>query len=319
MSTTVTLSIFSGRTNPRYTLTGEQEYELHNLFSGLKRRVGQRVVNANTHGFANFRVIKEVGKKRSDFICGAGLVEFPSMPYSFKDTTGVAFFLLNACPPDLISASLRNELSAFIKEPPPPKQKKVARKEKCAASLCPDAPPFDPNWAKAGFPGVVGMIDKVPCNNCYDYANNRMTHTYSQPGYASGLIFTEYSCRLDRPDSVAAAAVRDGLKKVNNITTPLLKKQGWYVALFLGKVKDMHDFHWLRVYNSGCWCHKLADNFASNRDGTFHFITDPRAATLVYAGGLVSYKNFCGFFITNKAVTIKGMYDPIWDCYDPGW
>lgn len=52
-------------------------------------------------------------------------------------------------------------------------------------------------------------------NNCYNYANIRITNTFAQPGRGSGRIFTA----LDGP-KMGAAAIRDGLLVPNNHPGP---------------------------------------------------------------------------------------------------
>lgn len=50
---------------------------------------------------------------------------------------------------------------------------------------------------------------KRRCNNCYNYANDILTDTYSQPGLASGQVFSDY-----KGTSLVSAAQLDGLKTV---------------------------------------------------------------------------------------------------------
>ena len=48
------------------------------------------------------------------------------------------------------------------------------------------------------------------CNNCYNYANDKRTNTFSQPGLANGQAF-----QLNNPQTVQTAAEADGLVALN--------------------------------------------------------------------------------------------------------
>ena len=58
--------------------------------------------------------------------------------------------------------------------------------------------------------GVWGNKRAKLCNNCYNYANIRISSNYAQPGFGSGQRFTEYTTA-----NIVAAAVRDGLEALN--------------------------------------------------------------------------------------------------------
>ena len=51
-------------------------------------------------------------------------------------------------------------------------------------------------------------------NNCYNYANDKITNSYAQPGYASGNPIEEIT-----PDNVIRASKSDGLEKMDVKTT----------------------------------------------------------------------------------------------------
>jgi hypothetical protein len=139
------------------------------------------------------------------------------------------------------------------------------------------------------------------CNNCYDYANNQLTDSYSQPGLGGGQEFTSYAA-----GNLTAAATLDGLEKRPNCTVPLGQGFGWYVALFTGKVGDESDFHWLKQDRSGCWSHKLGTGPPIKIDGDGKAIKSPENAVLSFGGGYAVYDKFCGYFRTQAGVTIKG-------------
>jgi Concanavalin A-like lectin/glucanases superfamily len=118
-------------------------------------------------------------------------------------------------------------------------------------------------------------------NNCYNYANNKATNTFAQPGRASGAQAWSMSCA-----AVHAAAVADGLEPVSGYPSPLLNfKTG--VALV---VAPGYDYHWYRLDDNGTWTHKPGQTSATNKDNSGNVITDPRTANR----GV--YTDFCGFY-----------------------
>jgi hypothetical protein len=69
-------------------------------------------------------------------------------------------------------------------------------------------PAFDPGkWNND--PGVRTR------NNCYNYANDKITNTFAQPGRGSGGVFPALTC-----DDVGAAAVRDGRSRARPRARP---------------------------------------------------------------------------------------------------
>ena len=64
-------------------------------------------------------------------------------------------------------------------------------------------------------PFIWNLFPFVLFNNCYNYANDRMTHTFAQPGRGAGNIYAG----LTGPQ-MEAAAVRDGLRVIANPQLP---------------------------------------------------------------------------------------------------
>lgn len=305
MATTVTLSIFSGRKNPQTQLSGEAERELLGRVRRLRGGSPQRVKDVRPFGMGVFRVTRE---DKAQFLCGGGLIEFGLYPFSYPDNEGIERFLIDVFPDTVVSNALKRKLKAYIKERHRPPSA-LKRYKRCKPNPAIDARPFDPNWGTVGF-------NHLPCNNCYDYANDQVTDTYSQPGYGGGQVFADHT-----PAAITAAAIRDGLASVPNLSDPLKKPgSGWYVALLLGSVptasgKREADYHWLRQNKNGCWSHKIGGDSVWNTDSNFKPIYDPQAAA--YDWGLIHYNKFGGYFRTNDKVIIQG-YGPKW-CHDWGW
>jgi hypothetical protein len=126
-------------------------------------------------------------------------------------------------------------------------------------------------------------------NNCYNYANNKVTNTFAQPGRGTGQMYSALTCASVRP-----ASVRDGLKVKPNFSGTLLL--GWYVALVIWPGVD---FHWYRQDKNGCWSHKPGSTAARNTDNSGNTITDPQTCDRG------PYTVFCCYMKTHKGVQIN--------------
>lgn len=144
--------------------------------------------------------------------------------------------------------------------------------------LNPGQPAFTPSYWNVGGSRQYN-------NNCYNYANNKATNTFAQPGRASIGTAGSMTCA-----AVRAAAIGDGLEPISDYPSwPLDFKKG--VALVTGYVGSTPDYHWYRLDSNGTWSHKPGGGTARNTDESGNTITDPRTAN---RGG---YANFCGFFL----------------------
>ena len=140
--------------------------------------------------------------------------------------------------------------------------------------LNPGRPSFEPTYWNGN--------DRQGSNNCYNYANNRDTGTYAQPGKAAGAQWSAISCA-----AVREAAIADGLEPISGYPSTVLGfKTG--VALV---VAPGYDYHWYRLDEDGRWTHKVGGNVATPYDNSGNVITDPRTANR----GV--YTEFCGFFM----------------------
>jgi hypothetical protein len=130
-----------------------------------------------------------------------------------------------------------------------------------------------------------------PKNNCYNYANDRLTNTFAQPGNASGKSISSNSC-----SGVQPLAVSDGLVAAPNFSAALAAKKGFYVALVIWPGQD---FHWYRQDNTGCWSHKPGHTPARNTDNSGAAISNPQTCDRG------PYTDFCSFMITDSSVKIS--------------
>ncbi len=119
-------------------------------------------------------------------------------------------------------------------------------------------------------------------NNCYNYATNRVTNNFAQPGEASDKMYESLSC-----ESVHQAASNDlGLIPTDyfNFTT---KNDETLIALV---VAPDYDYHWYRRDDNNRWTHKPGGTPATRLDESGKLITDPETADRGY------YTDFCGYF-----------------------
>lgn len=108
-------------------------------------------------------------------------------------------------------------------------------------------------------PDLWNQWPAIVTNNCYNYATNRMTFTFAQPGRASGNMFAAIT-----PAAVQAAAVGDGLQVILHPELPK-NSDSFLVAL----VVERHvDFHWFVLNEGGLWSHKPGQTPAINFDNS---------------------------------------------------
>jgi hypothetical protein len=139
-------------------------------------------------------------------------------------------------------------------------------------------------------PGFWNDPAHITRNNCYNYASNRRTDTFAQPGRATGHQATVMACA-----NVTAGAISDGLHHRYNCF-PDSEKPRWLMALV---VAPGFDYHWYRKQKEGFWGHKPGGTPARNTDNNGAIVWNPETA----ARG--PYTNFCGYFYACKSQKIN--------------
>ena len=135
--------------------------------------------------------------------------------------------------------------------------------------------------ASAFNPGFWNTSSTVRLNNnCYNYANNKRTDTFAQPGRATGAQTGTMQC-----SNVGTAAVSDGLKAYPTCAPSGIPR--FYVALVIA---PGYDYHWYRYQSNGYYGHKPGQTNAINTDNSGVVITNPQTANR----GI--YTNFCGYY-----------------------
>lgn len=146
--------------------------------------------------------------------------------------------------------------------------------DSCNPTTCSN-PPYAPAYWNDG--GVIQYN-----NNCYNYANNKRTDTFAQPGRAGGNMYNALNCM-----QVTNGAIADGLVQTTAGATPPSGKTK--IALVIWPDTD---YHWYRKDSDGKWSHKPGGTQATNLDNSSNIITNPETADRG------RYTIFCGYFLT---------------------
>jgi hypothetical protein len=295
MSTIVTLNIFSGRPNPRWFLDDAAAAELRDRIYGKPTMISAAPPNPGALGYRGLE-IRFDDSAEPIHIQGGVIRTLAGSPNLVDPDREIEKFVINTMPEggrDAGMAMTQNvhglmrehiekelaakiDLSKLIKWPWPPII------WKCPANVAACAPPYEP--------AMWNFSPTQPNNNCYNYANDRVTNTFAQPGKYHSAQYTALTCA-----SVQPAAVADGLVAASNFTQSI--PDGWYVALVIW---PNVDFHWYRQDKVGCWSHKPGSTPVKNTDDSNNPITDPKTAN---RGG---YTQFCSYMITRPCkVRIK--------------
>ncbi|MCD9145018.1 hypothetical protein [Streptomyces albireticuli] len=139
-------------------------------------------------------------------------------------------------------------------------------------------------------PAFWNRPEVQPNNNCYNYAGDRRTDTFAQPGRAHGSEFRAHTC----PDVTNAMFV-DGLVRSTQCL-PDSENPRWLLAMVIWPGTD---FHFFRKHQELFWGHKPGRDTARNYDNSGVRISDPQTANRG------PYSDFCGFFHMGRSVVIR--------------
>lgn len=128
-------------------------------------------------------------------------------------------------------------------------------------------------------------------NNCYNYASNKRTDTFAQPGRGCGHMYTAITC-----PEVTRAALCDGLHS-RYVCFPDSEYPRYLVAMAV--IPNGGDYHWYRLMKEGFWAHKPGGTAVRNVDNSNRVITNPATCDRG------PYTIFCGYFYTCKSQKIK--------------
>jgi hypothetical protein len=128
-------------------------------------------------------------------------------------------------------------------------------------------------------------------NNCYNYASNKRTDTFAQPGRGCGQMYQAITC-----PEVTRAALCDGLHRRFDCF-PDAEIPRYLVAMAV--IPGGGDYHWYRKMKEGFWGHKPGGTPVRNVDNSGRVINDPATCDRG------PYTIFCGYFYTCRSQRIQ--------------
>lgn len=267
MSVTVTLHIYSGVADPAWELSDDQARELVDRIQRIQQTTLLKPAGLlGNLGYRGFSVtsVAERGLEPHVYIHG-GIVDSDRFDLNrIVDDADLERWLLSTAGTavsDDVRKDVEAQLSGGLVKP-------------LAGPMVPMAvPPYNPGKWNNDF--IIRTR-----NNCYNYANDKITNTFAQPGRGSGAVYSALDCA-----NVGAASQRDGQIPVGPPAgTPA---QGHYIALVIWPGQD---FHWYRLDSNAMWSHKPGQTPARNIDNSGQLISDPRSCNRG------PYTAFCGFY-----------------------
>ncbi len=293
----VTIDAFSGRENPSWVLDEKDEQDLLKDLARNRGMVGEEnagysglgfrgiIVEAQTDDFSDqyglpmtIRLAGGASDNEAKGLETAERIIKSARKYASKAEEAVGYALDKALE-DLILQQLDRIPGPQATEETDGTAKEEAGKDvSCPFMLCRFNPGF---WNDAAH---------ITRNNCYNYASNKRTDTFAQPGRGSGHPISTLSC----PD-VSRAAMSDGLHRRFDCF-PASEQPIWLVALV---VAPNYDYHWYRKQREGFWGHKPGRTAARNTDNNNRVVLNPETCARA------PYTNFCGYLYVPRSQRIR--------------
>ncbi|HBE36637.1 MAG TPA: hypothetical protein DD990_36450, partial [Cyanobacteria bacterium UBA11368] len=265
----VTIDMFSGRPNPSYLLDENEAKEV------LKEIANNRAVVASTEsGYQGLGYRGILVELLTD-----DTVEQYSLPTVFKIANGASLYeskgkeiaerLITGMSratavssfmetPEVLEEDLQRQLLDHLGSLPRIEQQSEV--DGSGAGIMEAEPAVTCKIELGAFnPGFWNAPAHVGKNNCYNYATNRRTDTFAQPGRATGKYPYPMNCA-----AVTAAALSDGAHKRFDCL-PDSEKPRYLVAMV---VAPGVDYHWYRKQKEGFWGHKPGGTPAKNTDNS---------------------------------------------------
>jgi len=281
MPVKVSLQVFSGRENPTWELDPLQVQELRDRLKGLVTSLERPPGTLGGLGYQGFALDaeRELDLEPSLFV-HAGLVDTGASNATLQAPGGELERWLLSTAGDALAPALREYVEAQL-----PSSPRLAGRSSPSRAKALEVPRFEPS--------VWNSDDNVRRhNNCYNYASNKLTNTFAQPGRGSGLIFT----RLEGTE-VARAIVRDGVEALARPGAPAETPiEGHFIALViwppLPGESEGTDYHFFRLDETTHWSHKPGQTAARDVDAAGRGISDPATCDRG------PYTEFVGYFHT---------------------
>lgn len=279
MSKLVMLNVYSGRPNPVWEVDDGFAQEVLSEANTSERQDGDARL-----GYRGFVILDGPSStKEFDAILNEDQSDYAVAARIASDTGVEQRLLETGREANAIDSELFDYVSGAIGD-------EALFEEKGAEMESITCPPCGGGAAPSYDPGYWNNDPaRLRNNNCYNYANNRATNTFAQPGRASGSMAGAMTCSQVQP-----AAQRDGLTAVSTFAQS--RPGVWYVALV---VWPLRDYHWYRQDNNGCWSHKPGQTQARNTDNGGNRISDPRTCNRG------PYTEFCSYMLTRPGINIR--------------
>lgn len=303
----VTVDVFSGRPNPQWIVAGDDARKLLESIAKAPEVLDHADPSTLGLGYRGLQIDMLSDDLHRELRMPASFRIFP------KSTTGrgVLDRILRTAPSKFTPADLKSfkvkDLHKLVRQTKP--SFKFPAPQVITADLlnqiieairkyiewlrkggCPhEEIAFDPAFWND--PAHVGI------NNCYNFASNRRTDTFAQPGRASGHPFTSTDC-----PHVRDAAIYDGAKSAPPCP-PGDQAPRYLVALVIAPVFSPQwpypDYHWYRRCSGGYWAHKPGGTPARNYDNAGNVIFNPETCNRG------PYTVFCGYLYTQKKMVVS--------------
>ena len=304
----ITADVFSGRPAPEWIITDEQEARTTLKEIAKNRSIVAESASAEAGlGFRGFTIEPLSDELAQDFEVPASMYMAAGASATSAKANEIAERLIGL----MSSAQSSREASAlgeqlpldemlqnFLRQQLEPSsrlsvsdvressQMTVEASSEQAAACIHETVPYNPGFWNNN-PVILNN------NNCYNYASNKRTDTFAQPGLGCGKIYTKINCV-----EVTKASLCDGLHKQFDCF-PASEAPRYLVALVIAPGPGIVDFHWYRLMKEGFWAHKPGGTKVRNTDNSGKVITNPATCDRG------PYTNFCGYFYTCKSQKIK--------------
>jgi hypothetical protein len=302
----ITTDMFSGRPNPSWILTDDNEIRVLLKELSRNREIASDAAPSEAGlGLRGFIVEPLTDEIISDFEPATGIY-LAAGPYAVSPKANELAERLIALMPkaeaaleiiDVEQPALDESFQSFLRQ-----QLEIRRRTTAVdTENRPEAAPetfqadvtcnielavYNPNFWNNN-PTILSR------NNCYNYASNKRTDTFAQPGKGCGHMYTAITCA-----EVTRAALCDRLHRRFDCF-PTSEAPRYLVAMVVAPGPGFVDFHWYRKNKEGFWSHKPGGTKVRNVDNSNKLITDPANCNRG------PYTQFCGYFYTCKSQLIR--------------
>jgi hypothetical protein len=289
----VELDIYSGRPNPSWILSNKEERELIDRIMADKSLMLPMSADTGGLGYRGY-IITALDEPRETT---KGKLNLPSrfrLGGTYDKEKVSAMWLLDTSekPDTEVEDFLRGLVQESIRESEDtPPQVEIPNKQRESEQIEPLGPGMScySNWftSSTDFTFWNGSAYYKYYNNCYNYASNKRTNTFAQPGRYSNHPFSGAPTCSNVANAIVYDGWRNSCQYQYNLSIAL--------AIWPGR-----DFHFYRKCSGGRWCHKPGRTAARNYDNSGRLIYSPATCNRGY------YTQFCGYwYVNNNLIRVR--------------